>query len=536
METAITNSSGNQREQRGRLLDNPWLLSLPCLITLAGVFAYHTFPLGLSDFWWHLNTGRWIWNNAALPTADPFLFSSPIPLDARATLILRGYPLSQLLMLGIYKVGGIAGLVALKAVLMTLFYVLLWDCLRRNGLQPFLALAVVGLLPLLFFRFDELRPQVFSFIGTLLVMQLAENLLARGRRGERLHWHALAALPLILLLWANLHRGYIIGVGMLFVYLLAETVRRRRGADPLPDEAYRRFLVAVLVSSGISFINPVGVTAMWASFTEVAGPFSKVIDEFFGTLKYFEFHGMELTGYLIVAAAVIPAIALLAKWRQVSLAHVLMLAAFLGAGILSFRFSLMMVAAVLVIASIYLAPAISRWLSMARGLPLIVIWGISAAMLASSAYSRTSLFSSPLENGVIPSAAVDYLARTGLNGNIYNPFEYGGYLSWRLYPQKIFIDQRNLSWDVYEEYSRVWRGDYADVFRKYRIGVVFYPLNDGSTNGVSRLVAGLLDNPQWEVGYYDGVDIILFRPELNRQVPFMNRQAVISDIVQRFRR
>jgi hypothetical protein len=141
-----------------------------------------------------------------------------------------------------------------------------------------------------------------------------------------------------------------------------------------------------------------------------------------------------------------------------------------------------------------------------------------------------------LENGVIPSAAVDYLAQTNLSGNIYNPFEYGGYLSWRLYPKKIFIDQRNLSWDVYEEYSKVWRGDYADVFGKYRIGVVFYPVYDGSTNGASRPVAALLGDPQWVAGYYDGVDIILFRTDLNGQIPYLNKQAVISDIVRRLRR
>jgi hypothetical protein len=531
MEIPVSNSPGNNR-----LIGNPWLISLLCCITFACIFAYHTFPLGLSDFWWHLNTGRWIWNNGALPTDDPFLYSSPIPLDARAVLILRGYPLSQLLMLGIYNVSGISGLVILKGLLMTVFYVLLWNSLRRNGLHPMLALAVVGLLPPLFFRFDELRPQVFSFIGTLLVMQLTERFLAIGRQGMQLKWHALASLPLILLLWANLHRGFIIGVGILFVYLLAEVLERKRGSKPLPDESFRRFLVTVLVSAGMAFFNPVGVTATWASFTEVAGPFSKVIDEFFGTLRYFEFHGMKQVGYLILVLAVIPTLAIISKWRQINLAHALILAAFLIAGILSFRFSLMMAAVVLVITSIYFAPAISQRLSLARGIPIIIIWCVSTGVLANSALNRTSLTSSPLENGVIPSSAVDYLAQTNLSGNIYNPFEYGGYLSWRLYPRKIFIDQRNLSWDVYEEYSKVWRGDYADVFRKYQIGVVFYPVYDGSTSGVSRPVAGLLSNPQWEIGYYDGVDIIFFNSDLNRQIPYMNKQAVIADIARRLRR
>jgi hypothetical protein len=510
-----------------------WTLAL---ITFAFVFVYHTYPLGLSDFWWHLNTGRWIWNNGGMPTDDPFLYSSPSPLDARASLILRGYPLSQLLMLGIYNLGGIYALVILKGVLMTVFYGLLWNHFRRNGLHPVLALAAVAPLPLLFFRFDELRPQVFSFIGALLVVQLAEYVIACGKQGKQLRWYVLASLPLVMLFWANLHRGFIIGVGILLVYFFAEWVARMRDKNALSDSAFRRFLTVALVSAAIAFFNPVGLTAMWASFTEVSGPFSQVIDEFFGTLKYFEFHGMKQIGYLVVAVAVVPSLALLFKWRQLSVAHLLILVLFLAAGILSFRFSLMMVAVVLAISCFYFACDLNRWLFSGKGVMVIALWCISTGFLANQALSRTSLASSPLERGVIPVAAVDYLAQANLSGNIYNPFEYGGYLSWRLYPRKVFIDPRNLSWDVYEEYTKGWRGNYAEVFNKYQVGAVFYPIYDGSRGGVSRLVAALLNSTQWEVGYYDGLDIILVKSELNSNVPFLSKRAVIADILSHLRR
>lgn len=508
-----------------------WILALA---TFAFIFVYHTFPLGLSDFWWHLNTARWIWANGEMPVGDPFLYSSPLPLDDRASLILRGYPLSQLLMLGIYNLGGIYALVILKGVLMTLFYGLLWNHLRRNGLHPVLALAVVAPLPLLFFRFDELRPQVFSFIGTLLVMQLIEYILVHEKQGKPPRWRVLVALPLIMLLWANLHRGFIVGVGILLVYLFAEWIARKRGNDALPDAAFRRLLIVVFASAGIAFFNPVGVTAMWASFTEVSGPFSKVIDEFFGTIRYFEFHGMKHIGYMVVAVAVVPSLALLFKWRQIGIAHLLVLVPFLAAGILSFRFSLMMVAVVLAIASVYFFRDLNRWLSIAKGIPIILLWCVSTGFLANTALHRTALAASPLENGVIPSAAADYLARSNIVGNIYNPFEYGGYLSWRLYPRKIFIDQRNLSWDVYEEYSQVWRGKYAEVFNRYQVGAVFYSVySEGGRP--SRLIAGLLNDNQWGVGYYDGLDIIFIRYDINGHLPFLNKQEVVADILRRLR-
>jgi hypothetical protein len=508
-----------------------WML---CFVTFAFIFIYHTYPLGLSDFWWHLNTGRWIWTHGAMPSEDPFLFSSISPLDARASLILRGYPLSQLIFFGSYSLGGAYALVMLKGLLMTLFYGLLWNYFRRSGLHSITALTIVGLLPLLFFRFDELRPQVFSFIFTLLVLQLVEAMLACARRGRSIKQY-MFLLPVIMLLWANLHRGFIIGIGILFVYLFSEWITRKKSPNLLSDNTFRRLLILTIISTAISFVNPVGLTATWASFTEVAGPFSQVIDEFLGTLRYFEFIGMKHIGYLVLATAVVPALALLLKWRELSLAHGLLVAAFLAAGIMSFRFSLLMAAVVLAIAVIYFARDLNRWLASARGITMILLWCLATGLLANSALSRTSLFTAPLETGVIPSAAVDYLIQAKPAGNVYNFFEYGGYLSWRLYPQKIFIDQRNLSWDTYEEYSQCWRGDYAKVFRKYQIGAVLYPVYERPSGKPSRLVIGLLNDKQWEVGYYDGRNIIFLMSDINGNQPLLNKPAVMENIKENLR-
>lgn len=532
MESTESDTAETSAWQPDSFIGKPSVRWILCLITFAFIFIYHTYPLGLSDFWWHLNTGRWIWINGGMPSDDPFLFSSISPLDARASLILRGYPLSQLLLFGSYTLAGAYALVVLKSLLMTLFYGLLWNHFRRSGLHPILALAIVGVLPLLFFRFDELRPQVFSFIFTLLMLQLVETILACERHGRPMKQY-MFLLPIIMLLWANLHRGFIIGIGILFVYLFSEWIARKKNRNPLPDDAYRRFLILAIVSAGIAFFNPVGITATWASFTEVSGPFSKVIDELLGTLRYFDFIGMKHIGYFVVAAAAIPALALLLKWREISTAHWLLLASFLAAGIMSFRFSLMMVAVILAIASVYFARDLNRWLASAKGIPMILLWCISTGFLANSALSRTSLFTSPLETAVIPSTAVDYLARSKPAGNVYNFFEYGGYLGWRLYPQKIFIDQRNLSWDTYEEYSQCWRGDYSGVFRKYQIGVVFYPVYERPSGKLSRLVAGLLNDQQWGVGYYDGRDIVFLRNDINGKQPLLNKPAVVENILRR---
>lgn len=520
--------------QFGSFFNKQFIQWVLCAASFIFIFILHTPPLDSSDIWWHLNTGRWIWANGEIPADDPFLFSSVSPLDERASLILRGYPLSQLLFFGFYNLAGVYALVALQGLLLTLFYGLLWNCFRQHELHPLLASAIVGLLPVLFFRFVELRPQWFSFIGTLLVMQLIEYILATERKGSPPKKYILLFLPATMLLWANLHRGYVIGMGLLSAYLISEWIARKKGITALPDDAYRRFLSVAVISVLITFFNPAGISAIWISFTELFDPFSEVIDEFLGPLKYFDYYGAKHTGYIIVAAAAIPSLALLFKWRELGTAHLLLLVIFLTAGMLSFRFSLLMVAVTLVIACIYYARAINRWLSAARGIPMVLLWCTSIWFLANSALVNTCLFKSPLDP-LIPSAAADYLAQTRPTGNIYNHFGYGGYLSWRLYPQKIYIDQRNLSWDTYDEYADVMEGkrNYPEVFHKHQIGVVFFPIVDLSTHKRSQLVIDLLHNTEWAIGYYDGLNIVFMRYDTNSHLNFLDKQMVSEDILRR---
>ena len=519
--------------QPGLFFNKQFLQWILCLVSFIFIFILHTPPLDSSDVWWHLNTGRWIWANGGMPADDPFLFSSVSPLGEKASLILRGYPLSQLLFFGFYNLAGAYALVALQGLLLTLFYGLLWNRLRQLKLHPLLASAIVGLLPILFFRLVELRPQWFSFIGALLVMQLIEYILANERKGKPLKKYVLLLLPATMLLWANLHPGYVIGIGLLFVYLLSEWIARKRGVAALPDDAYRRFLTVTIISALITFLNPAGISAIWISFTGIFDPFSEVIDEYLGPLKFFDHYGDKYTGYIIVAVAAAPSLALLFKWRELNTAHLLLLVIFLAAGMLSFRFSLLMVMVILVITCVYYAHAINRWLSVAKGIPIILLWCLSTGFLANAALTNTCLFKSPLDPA-IPSAAADYLVKTRPAGNIYNHFGAGGYLSWRLYPRKIYIDQRGLSWNTHDEYADVMEGNrnYLEVFNKRQIGVAFLPLIDLKQ---SQLVIDLLHNNEWAIGHYDRFNIVFIRYDINSHLNFLNKKMVEEDVLRRLK-
>src|SRR6266542_6129141 len=72
------------------------LSSLFFLLFFACIFFYFTNSLNtITDFWWHISTGRWIWQNGTLPASDPFSYTASLEPDIQRSIILKGYWLAQ---------------------------------------------------------------------------------------------------------------------------------------------------------------------------------------------------------------------------------------------------------------------------------------------------------------------------------------------------------------------------------------------------------------------------------------------------------
>ena len=98
------------------------------LLFFAGLFAHLTVPLFDNDFWWHLATGKWMWQHGAIIQADPFDFPSyPQDFPVYTGFFLKQYWLSQLMMYGVYSAAGFAGLIVLRAAVMTLMFYTLYQ-------------------------------------------------------------------------------------------------------------------------------------------------------------------------------------------------------------------------------------------------------------------------------------------------------------------------------------------------------------------------------------------------------------------------
>ncbi|MCD4785016.1 MAG: hypothetical protein K8T10_14475 [Candidatus Eremiobacteraeota bacterium] len=84
-----------------------------------------------------------------------------------------------------------------------------------------------------------------------------------------------------------------------------------------------------------------------------------------------------------------------------------------------------------------------------------------------------------MERDLFPSAGVEFLKLNDIPGRMYNPYEWGGYFIWKIYPKyRVFIDGRAntvYSEQIYRESLSTMRGDpgWENVMDKYNINFIF---------------------------------------------------------------
>jgi hypothetical protein len=110
-----------------------------------------------------------------------------------------------------------------------------------------------------------------------------------------------------------------------------------------------------------------------------------------------------------------------------------------------------------------------------------------------------------------PVAAVDYIRDHHLKGPIFNAYEWGGYIIWRLYPQYlVFIDGRS---DLYgdqflKEFVNIYlgRAEWQPVFKRYGIRTAILHHD-------SPLAISLRHAPEYRIAFEDPQAVVFIANE-----------------------
>ncbi len=248
------------------------------------------------DAWWHLAIGDSISATGVIPPTEPFSW-----LTAGDPFVAHSW-LWDLLFAWAWRAGGATGSSLLVLPVTAVIVWLVWMLVRlaTPGLPPLgralLVLAtIVVTLPTWAPRAQTL--DIAFVLGTVLV--LARYLHFEARRG-------LYALPLLGLLWANLHGSAVLALpAIVAIALVAQPLGARWGAWPRrPPEPV---VLAGLAGVAAMLVNPYGVRLLVYPFDRaVASAFSPAIFEW----RSPDFWAAELLPFRVLLAGLL----LVAVW------------------------------------------------------------------------------------------------------------------------------------------------------------------------------------------------------------------------------
>ena len=495
------------------------------------VFAGFFTPMELGDVWWHMSTGQWILDSMSLPEQDPFTISSD-PLRDHS-FVLKGFWLSQILFHLIASVSGLFGLIAFKSAIFTAAVFLMWRGARMQGAS--FTLAYICIIPAVFiFAFyDEARPQTLSILFTafvLLVLEGARRPGSRFRLGDKQthqerHAHG-KPWPFLLVplmpVWANMHPGYVIGLGFIMLYAVEHIVASFISKN---IKMNNQFIVACAASITLSALNPNGLKAVLTSLAMLRlSTFGTVtIHEHLGVSQFAARTGDPSLMVLFVILASLGIASFVVRRRSLDILHLFVFVSLAGLTLVSFRAGLFFAIASAHIIGYNLAglnikgmmgisldlPADGSPASRRQAVTAIICLLFAGAMLVSTRSVAAKGIMSP---GIFPDKAATYILEASSPANIYHPYEWGGYLIWRLYPRyKAFVDGRALI--PLSEYFEVQNAGerWPEILESREVSTVVFWTMLPFKKRIPPIVFALAGDPGWKAVYWDTRSLVFVR-------------------------
>jgi hypothetical protein len=494
-----------------------WYGALAVILLALGVT--YSGPLWDIDLWWHLSSGKYFVHARAFMDSDPFTFPEPEE-DTSGITSLNGYWLGQVILYGFYGLFGYHGLIFLRASLLVGALLVASFTARRLGAPRSASLVFVAICGTLLVYFTGVRPQLFSFLLVPVVFLMLEELRAGLGKG-RVPWGPVLLLCLLMLLWASLHRGFLIGVAIIVVYATTETLvsvfRREQ-----PSKALVSLWLIVLAATAVTLVNP----NHYLSYLDLVRLVHKTKEwrstEFLPPLTLARAYGLYFPLYWFLVATVSTLLILSRKSMRMS--HAALVVFLTGISLSSYRF----IPFFLLLASPVALSRTAGFLEGRRRLGRAVqgaafVLLVTVVVQAFFGYdgSLGGSIKDPIRSGRVPEKAAAFVLDKQPAGNIFNHYDWGGYLEWTLYPDyKVYIDGRSVSARAFRDYTHMlWTRDASRMLLdRYGIRtVIMMPTNPVSGEPYAMLDF-LRDDPQWHLVYRDAISVIYVRGRENKDI------------------
>lgn len=451
----------------------------------------------------------------------------------------------------------------MRAFLLTLLVFLLYKGLRREGPGLYASLLILVPAVIILRNFTGERPQLFSFLFVFLLIYLLEGFrrssLILDSQTRRLKpaatvrytlyatRYSLYAIPFLMLLWANMHGGFILGNIIIIGYIFSEGMKylMKRFGPALPLRSLKYLLIAGILSILASLINPNGYNVVPVLTELEKGQYMGMIIEAQSPIMIIRsgFYNQELITYFALLCVCI--LLFLMNVKRLDLTDIVLFGCFAGLSLSAAR----VIPFFTPIATLMIARYGSRTMEQMKKTGIAMNIQKRAAMRLSSFKSpaiiivlsallssmliflliKGNLFQDGIRKERYPEGAVKFLKQNRLAGNMFNPYVWGGYLIWELYPDyKVFIDGRGLIEEVFFQMHRVMGAsslhfagiqEWKAILQAYEVKfIVTFSVNE-FTGRLMPLIPAILNDPEWHLIYMDNNSLIFLQesPE-NKEV------------------
>jgi hypothetical protein len=452
------------------------------------------------DFWWHLKAGELIVTQHAVPRVDPFTFTY-----AGGPWIAHEW-LAEALIYLLVRAGGY-GLALVAFTLSPLAALLLvYRQCRAIGAPTRLALPLTSLTALMIAPYTTVRPQVLSWLFfAALFAALAEF---RAGRIRRLWW-----LPGLFVLWANIHLSFDIGLALLGLFVTSSACERILLHRPV---SLLQPLLLLATSCPAACLNPYGPRLLLVPLQYLPLQQEVIVPLRLAEWLPPDFHQLVFAPLLaalllLLTTGIVP--------RRLDLWRLGLELATAALALLAVRYIPIFAVAFAPLAGVAIC---DRWPQPAtsglrRGstAPQAVHWLLLSLLLAAAAAGMRPGPASQLRRIPSPSPvqmpvqAVDFIEHQAPGARIFNQYDWGGYLIYRLWPgSRPFIDGRAemFSPQILRDYVSIYnvQPGWERLLDQYGVTLVIVRKN-------SALAGALEVTPRWHLASSDQLADVYIR-------------------------
>ncbi len=466
-------------------LEHLWVLFA---LSIIGVFISMV-PTSPNDFWWHLKAGALI-ANGDFPRTNMFAWTIP----ADTPYVYQSW-LAEWLYYVVYASGGFPLVIFARNMLgLGAFMLVAYEAHRRSGSWR-LAAGVTLLAAAMSINNLTARTQNWSWIPFMLFL-----ILLGSYADQRLRPRWLIALPLLMIVWVNLHGAFMMGLLVTGAFVAGETLRRLlRQSRALTWEKLRLLYAVFAAMIVATVVNPLGIGIFGYVRLLLEDPASQQM-----IIEWQPPTPRSLAGFFFYGSVLGLLAAMSFARRRPTITDVLLLC---GLGWMAFngvRYviwfgmvampimaqSLAAPRAVFTPANTATAPVSRREQGGGTVANLIVALMLVGAVVIMQPWIKPTLpLPQPYQMLFVampgapqlftvdtPVDATEHLREQPCQGKLFNEMGYGSYLDWALYPQtQIFIDPRVELYplELWHDYINLSRGrDVEMLLDQYDIACV----------------------------------------------------------------